>query len=622
MDSLNDNNVLNNNSTNLNTKISPAPKKYKKIAVILLCVIAIVAVGIFAFEKHISSINILSPVSKNQNDQVGKSETLNIYNLNYNDVVQFIPREHLISASSTEQSSPEADWQQTITINYDIYKVGEIISGKYKGGELLLGVINSNESSPCKGPFCGEPNRVRYIKFNGFLYAIEGTERSEDVHIFNNTLLKNLGVSSGGWDFDTSLPIMTYPRTLGINSRATLKYEREGDGQPDIARLMVAFTDPVFGKVWTTGPTVAPNKSFYKECQNADASMRGVFGTCVGNDFITNNFYLLRPDGTYLVYSYSPDISASSIRWKDQATNNSRYESNIVAGCAHDQVAQDVVSPDSLKDSEIEVVGNTEIGDEIYAFKDKNDDQYKDLYSDYVSAFPGWYKFESYEGETKSPSTPVSYEKFLATRPIFLWRDPFGRMIKFVNTEYLPPSFCEPIIYLYPTKDEKVTIKIGPEVRITDSYPQYKDSWKVVAHTDGSISSADSSRKIPFLFWEGVSSILPEQKEGFVVANQDVNQFLRTKLVILGLNKKETEDFVRAWLPKFKSSPYYLFTFIDKSVIDKLAPISLSPQPDTFIRVLMDYNELNDWVDVKPQVLPATPNRNGFTVVEWGVLVR
>jgi len=46
-------------------------------------------------------------------------------------------------------------------------------------------------------------------------------------------------------------------------------------------------------------------------------------------------------------------------------------------------------------------------------------------------------------------------------------------------------------------------------------------------------------------------------------------------------------------------------------------PLEINPQPDTLIRVIMDYKPLNNPIVVSEQQL-TTPTRSGFTVVEWG----
>ena len=46
-------------------------------------------------------------------------------------------------------------------------------------------------------------------------------------------------------------------------------------------------------------------------------------------------------------------------------------------------------------------------------------------------------------------------------------------------------------------------------------------------------------------------------------------------------------------------------------------PLEVSPQPDTIIRVLMEFKGLNKEIKVKGQELSKV-NRNGFVLVEWG----
>jgi hypothetical protein len=52
-----------------------------------------------------------------------------------------------------------------------------------------------------------------------------------------------------------------------------------------------------------------------------------------------------------------------------------------------------------------------------------------------------------------------------------------------------------------------------------------------------------------------------------------------------------------------------------------LAPLTISPRPDTVIRVFMDYQVLAQPIKVKEQLI-KTPARRGFTVVEWGGAIR
>mgnify|MGYP003316869624 CR=1 FL=1 len=51
--------------------------------------------------------------------------------------------------------------------------------------------------------------------------------------------------------------------------------------------------------------------------------------------------------------------------------------------------------------------------------------------------------------------------------------------------------------------------------------------------------------------------------------------------------------------------------------INENMPLDITPKPDTIIRIVMEFKELDDFIQVKEQKL-SKPNRKGFVVVEWG----
>ena len=51
--------------------------------------------------------------------------------------------------------------------------------------------------------------------------------------------------------------------------------------------------------------------------------------------------------------------------------------------------------------------------------------------------------------------------------------------------------------------------------------------------------------------------------------------------------------------------------------INSIMPLEFSIEPDSLIRVLMEYKPLDKYMEVKEQQL-MTPERTGFVVVEWG----
>ena len=63
---------------------------------------------------------------------------------------------------------------------------------------------------------------------------------------------------------------------------------------------------------------------------------------------------------------------------------------------------------------------------------------------------------------------------------------------------------------------------------------------------------------------------------------------------------------------------YYFISFIEQGVFNVYAPLTISPTPDTIIRVFFDHKGLDELIDVPVQMLEPAPVRDGFTVVEWG----
>lgn len=64
------------------------------------------------------------------------------------------------------------------------------------------------------------------------------------------------------------------------------------------------------------------------------------------------------------------------------------------------------------------------------------------------------------------------------------------------------------------------------------------------------------------------------------------------------------------------ANKYNLIHFAGKEYTD-YAKLTISPQPDSTLRVLMVFEPLQQPVSVRPQSFPKF-QRNGFTAVEWG----
>lgn len=175
----------------------------------------------------------------------------------------------------------------------------------------------------------------------------------------------------------------------------------------------------------------------------------------------------------------------------------------------------------------------------------------------------------------------------------------------------------KPIIYLYPTKEENISVKLLNEDLITHSYPKYNNEWNVRASNNGDLVDLKTNRKLYSLYYESKNIVNFNTDDGFIVEGKDSIKFLEEKLEILGLNERESEEFIIYWLPRLENNKYNYIRFASTDEINKNMPLEINPKPDTLIRVLMIYKKLDDKIDIKEQELIQV-NRNGYTVIEWG----
>ena len=179
------------------------------------------------------------------------------------------------------------------------------------------------------------------------------------------------------------------------------------------------------------------------------------------------------------------------------------------------------------------------------------------------------------------------------------------------------PSY-KPIIYLYPTEETQVNVQLGNKEKITCSYPKYTTGWNVIAQPNGDLKDIDTNKNLYSLYYESDNVIeFKVEKDGFIVKGEDSAEFLEEKLKILGLTDREAEEFIIYWLPKLESNKYNYIRFATREEIDANMPLTITPEPDTTIRILMEYKGLENPIEVEEENLEKT-ERKGFVAVEWG----
>ena len=173
----------------------------------------------------------------------------------------------------------------------------------------------------------------------------------------------------------------------------------------------------------------------------------------------------------------------------------------------------------------------------------------------------------------------------------------------------------KPVIYLYPEAETDVTVRLDYAGDLTCTYPAYDGAWRVTAAPDGTLTD-ESGQTYRYLYWEGVDDVQYDFSEGFCVPGDKTAAFLEDALAQLGLTRAEANEFIIYWLPQMEQNAYNLISFQQETYTDA-AKLTITPQPDTLLRVFMAWKPLTRAVEIVPQTLTA-PERTGFTAVEWG----
>jgi hypothetical protein len=176
----------------------------------------------------------------------------------------------------------------------------------------------------------------------------------------------------------------------------------------------------------------------------------------------------------------------------------------------------------------------------------------------------------------------------------------------------------KPVIYLYPETEMLVNVQLDLNGKITHSYPKYPaDGWNVHAQPDGTLHDA-TGKEFYALFWEGISPRDFTYSDGFVIKGSETEKFLESSLEIIGLNRREANEFIMFWLPQMENNAYNLIHF-STTEYEEIAELKITPKPESILRIMMVWSPLDQQIEIPQQNLyDLKVERNGFTVVEWG----
>jgi hypothetical protein len=170
----------------------------------------------------------------------------------------------------------------------------------------------------------------------------------------------------------------------------------------------------------------------------------------------------------------------------------------------------------------------------------------------------------------------------------------------------------KPAIYLYPTEDSMVQVQVDVRGIMYKDIPKYNGGWNVFATKEGIIDG-----QYDYLFYEALLWQLNVPEEGWVVPHSQLEGWFNSKLPELGLNENESAQFMEYWLAELPEANYYEVKLFDDAFVTENLRLDIEPVPDTIIRLLFHFRPLDETVVLTEPTI-YTPERNGFTVVEWG----
>jgi hypothetical protein len=192
-------------------------------------------------------------------------------------------------------------------------------------------------------------------------------------------------------------------------------------------------------------------------------------------------------------------------------------------------------------------------------------------------------------------------------------------LLDFGKPDPRPVAVRKPVVYLYPETPTRVQVHIDVDGGLDVAYPRPSDEgWIVDADPSGMLRDVATGRRHEYLFWESKSSDFAiDRARAHAVPGEESAAFLEKVCDRYALTDAECGDFVTYWLPELERNPHNVIELVDEARYGAYARLSVSPMPDTVIRLFMIFARSETPVAVgAPAIEQRT--RTGFTVVEWG----
>lgn len=581
--------MIENNDSNLDTEQNPlsspsSPKKISTTTIITIFLLLFSYVGIIfaSYQFGLSKNNNSNNNSNNLPSQPSPfPTTISQVSLTPTNPVEGVPGFGEITWLSSPKNIAIPDFfdkDEKSEYLIDLAKFYQIAT--FSDGSTLNNIIIEDSNGMVGGI---EIHRI-IKKPSGEYYLIN---ESDDyfISIFNPDIVKSVNVK---------IPELELPESINLSKFSLKKNDYNDDSFIEFTDLKnpVLLEETSYGKIYTVYESI-PGYS------------------AIGN----RTFYLLLKDKTVVEYvnsfDFMTDDGISKITFSDNTINKSAYHKGI-SGTGCGSLVGDVVLSNNISINSLKKIGTVETSQkskDIYKIIDANNTILGIIYKEYKVG-----------RDTNDPSFISDINKFIESPTHFLWKNDYGDWYIFTNTEYSALAECaKPVIYLYPEKPTQVLVKVGAD--ITKSEPLYPlNGWDVFAYPNGQLDYQGQSYSS--LFWDGTGhGLYPDiNNRGVVVSQAELTPTIKKHLSLQGLNQQETTDFLEFWQSKLPTTPYVRLSWLTTAEINKLAPLKVTPYPDTIIRVFLDFEGLEKPIKLVPQQF-ITPLRHGFTLVEWGGLL-
>lgn len=399
-------------------------------------------------------------------------------------------------------------------------------------------------------------------------------------------------------DVETHYDSLSIPETLPLANGETVS-------APEYTTIMSGIYNPGGETPHQFDPQKFGSSTLYRtEKTYADTGLTNIgyqvglpFGTTVTMDYTPNTLSLEK-------YTFTNN---APLQYADRYNGKQTIDTlnPIARGCGG--ATEAVTRSDKLKDADLIPVGKTDTGRTVYGLKSSDAALITKAYDEYKQMF---------ENTTDKLD---SLETFFANHGVVIIKNAANENLVYVRTQYALIGGCaKPVVYLYPTTSTVVSVRVGASVTVSDPFYE-KNGWQnVLADPSGALSYRGQT--YGSLFWEGQGyGSYPAITSGTVVKRADAAKTMRTQLAAQGLNAQETKDFMAFWEPKVPNKPYVRLTWLTTAQMNELAPLMVTPKPQTVIRVFLDMDGYDVAPNLPKQTLTKTP-RQGFTVVEWGGL--